>query len=116
MFIKRDKKDDCLIAGMAVGDIKEKEYNFKPFYEVAISIGKDEKGNDLPIVNVSIWGRKLDIKKYDKIFACGKLKINQKEDKTYYSLTADFIMKEQTTKYESVPPELTPVDDDSLPF
>ena len=29
MFIKREKKDDCLIAGFVVGDQKDKEYNGK---------------------------------------------------------------------------------------
>lgn len=117
MFIKREKKDDCVIAGMAVSDLKEKEYNSKTFYEVGISVGKDEKGNDLPIVNVSIWGRKVDIKKYDKILACGRLKTNQKEDKIYYSLTADFIVKEQNEKIQETPPELKEIEeDDDLPF
>ena len=31
MFIKRDGKDDCLIAGFVVGDQKNKEYNGKKY-------------------------------------------------------------------------------------
>ena len=112
MFIKREGKDDCVIAGMAVGDMKEKEYDGKKFYEVGISMGKDAG-----IVNVSIWHRKpADIKKYDKVLALGRLRVAKKDDKTYYSLDADFIAKEDSVKVqENV--ELTPVEDDEdLPF
>ena len=42
MFIKRDKKDDCLISGYVVGDQKIKDYNNEQFIEFGISMGKDE--------------------------------------------------------------------------
>lgn len=117
MFFKRDKKDDCMIAGMVVVDLKEKEYNDNIFYEFGVGFGKDENGNDLPIVNVTTWGRKIDVQKYDRVFVCGHLKTNQKDDKTYYSLNADFVMKENCQKRQTTPKDLTPVDDDdSLPF
>ena len=112
MFIKREGKDDCIVAGMAVGNMKEKEYEGNKFYEVGISMGKDAG-----IVNVAIWHRKpVDIKKYDKVLALGRLKVAKKEDKTYYSLDADFVAKEDSVKVqENI--ELTPVEDDEdLPF
>lgn len=118
MFIKRDGKDDCIIAGMVVGDAKTKEYNDKEFIEFGIGMGKDNDGNDLPIVNITIWNRKLDIKKGDRVLACGKLKVNKKDDKTYYSMSADFATKETSEKKVEEPKqsELTEIDDDDLPF
>lgn len=103
MFIKREGKEDCVIAGMAVGDMKEKEYDGKKFYEVGISMGKDAG-----IVNVAIWNRKPEeIKKLDRIFACGQLKVQKVdkdgETKTYYTLNADFIIKEKTVVEEKNP-------------
>ena len=32
MFIKRDKKNDCLIAGYVVGDQKEKRFQWQTLY------------------------------------------------------------------------------------
>lgn len=117
MLLIRQGKDDAIVANYTVGDIKEKDFEGKKFYEVGVSMGKDANGNNLPIVNIAIWGRKVDIKKGDRILAAGKLKITKKDDKTYYSLTADFITKEISEKIETAPqPELTPVDDDDLPF
>lgn len=112
MFIKREGKEDSIVAGMAVGDMKEKEYNGKTFYEVGVSMDKDH------IVNVAVWNRKpVQIKKYDIVYAAGKLKVQKKDDKTYYSLTADFIAKENSVKVEDCPSELTPIEeDDDLPF
>ncbi len=115
MFFKRDKKDDVQIAGVAISDIKEKEYQGKVFFEVGVGVGKDEQGNDLPLINVTMWGRKIDIKKGDRIYACGKLKVTQKDDKKYFSLTADFVAKEESEKRQTTPPELTETEDD-LPF
>lgn len=117
MFIKRDGKDDCIIAGAVVADAKEKEYNGEAFIEFGIGMGKDKEGNNLPIVNITVWNRKIDIKKGDRVIACGKLKLTQKEDKTYYSMSADFVAKETSEKREPAPqPEPTEVDDDDLPF
>lgn len=118
MFIKRDGKDDCLIGGMVVADAKTKEYNEKEFIEFGIGMGKDADGNDLPIVNITVWNRKLDIKKGDRVLAGGKLKVTKKDNKTYYSISADFAMKETSEKKveEQKQPELTEIDDDSLPF
>lgn len=117
MFIQRVGKDDAIIANYTVGDIKEKEFDGKKFYEVGVSMGKNASGDNLPIVNVTIWGRKMDIKKGDRIAAFGKLKVNKQDDKTYYSLTADFVMKEDSLKIEvASQPELTPTEDDDLPF
>lgn len=117
MFIKRDGKDDCMIAGCTVGDAKEKEYNGEPFIEFGIGMGKDKDGNNLPIVNITVWNRKLTIKKGDRVFACGKLKQTQKDDKTYYSMSADFVCKEDTEKKEADPQADTePINDDDLPF
>lgn len=122
MFIKRDKKDDCLISGYVVGDQKIKDYNNEQFIEFGISMGKDENDENLPIVNVAVWKRNIpEIKKGDRVLAAGKLKITTKDDKTYYSLTADFCIKELTcenapkTPYK-VDAEPTPIDDDDLPF
>lgn len=114
MFIKRDNKKDAIVAGYVVGDMKEKEFDGKKFFEVGVSMGKD-----VGIVNVSVWGRKPeDIKKGDRILAGGEFKATKKDDKTYYSLSADFVMKENSTKIvEETQPELTPIEeDDSLPF
>ena len=95
MFIKRDKKDDCLIAGFVVGDQKNKEYNGKNYVEFGISMGKDENGENLPIVNVAVWERQIPtIHKGDRVLAAGKLKSAEKDGKTYYSLSADFCIKE----------------------
>jgi len=117
MLIKRDGKDDCVIAGIVIGDAKTKEYNGDEFIEFGIGMGKDSDGNNLPIVNITVWNRKFDIKKSDRVFACGKLKVTKKDDKTYYSMSADFVAKETSEKkVEEAQPELTPVDDDSLPF
>lgn len=122
MFIKRGKKDDCLIAGYVVGDQKSKEYNGKLYIEFGIGMGKDENGENLPIVNITVWERQLPpIKKGDRVLVCGKLKQSTKDDKTYYSLTADFCIKEilnnatQNAPKETQP-ELEEADDDSLPF
>lgn len=122
MFIKRDKKDDCLIAGYVVGDQKSKDYNGKPYVEFGISMGKDENGENLPIVNVTVWERNLpQIHKGDRVLAAGKLKKTEKDDKTYFSLNADFCIKEilgeiapKSTQYTQT--ELEPIDDDDLPF
>ncbi len=117
MFLQRQGKEDTIIANYAIGDIKEKEFDGKKFYEVGVSMGKDSNGENLPIVNVAIWGRKIEIKKGDRIFAAGKLKVTKKDDKTYYSLTADFVIKEDSLKIEvASQPELTPTEDDDLPF
>lgn len=119
MFIKREGKDDCIIAGYVVGDQKTKEYNDKTFVEFGISMGKDEKGENLPVVNIAVWNRTIPtISKGDRVFACGKLKQAKKDDKVYYSLDADCCIKEITgeTKAQDHQPELEPIDDDSLPF
>jgi len=121
MFIKREKKDDCLISGYVVGDQKQKEYNGKSFIEFGISMGKDENGENLPIVNISVWERKVPtIFKGDRVLACGKLQAAKKDDKTYYSLNADFCIKEITanndTSTQTTQAELEPIDDDDLPF
>lgn len=121
MFNKRDKKDDCIISGYVVADQKVKEYNDKTYVEFGISMGKDENGDNLPIVNISVWDRTIPtIFKGDRVFAAGKLKATKKDDKVYYSLTADFCIKE--VHVENVPKmsekeqdELTEIDDD-LPF
>lgn len=111
-FLKREGKNDAIVAGMAVGDMREKEYDGKKFYEVPVSLTKDS------VVNVAVWNRKPEeIKKYDHVLAFGEFKQTQKDDKTFYSLTADFIMKENASKVEtSAPADLQPVDDDNLPF
>lgn len=114
MFIKRDNKKDAIVAGYVVGDMKEKEFDGRKFFEVGVSMGKDAG-----IVNVAVWGRKPEeIKKGDRILAGGEFKATKKDDKTYYSLTADFIIKENSSKtVEDLQPELTEIeDDDSLPF
>lgn len=117
MFLKRDKKDDCIIAGLVVVEPKEKEYNGKKFTEFALGMGKDENDNDLPLVNVSVWGRRVDVKKGDRVAAFGKLKQASKDDKVYYSMSADCVIKEISVKNENPPqPELTEIDDDDLPF
>lgn len=112
MFLKRENKTDAMVAGYVVGDMKEKEYDGKKFYEVGVSMGKDGG-----IVNVAVWNRKPeDIKKGDYVFAAGQFKATKKDDKTYYSLTADFISKENSTKVET-PQDLEPYQDvDDLPF
>lgn len=117
-FIKRDGKNDCIVAGMVVNDMRTKEFEDKTFYEIPVSMGKDAG-----VVNVAVWGRKPEnIKKFDYVFAVGQLKVSKKtnddgEEKTYYSLTADFVAKEQTAKVENKPKEeLAPIDDDALPF
>ena len=112
MFLKRENKTDAMVAGYVVGDMKEKEYDGKKFYEVGVSMGKDAG-----IVNVAVWNRKPeDIKKGDYVFAAGQFNATKKDDKTYYSLTADFISKENSTKVE-VPQELEPYQEvDDLPF
>lgn len=116
MFLKRDKKDDCIISGPVVVDMKEKEFNGKVFNEFGMGMGKDEKGNNLPIVNVTLWDRTMDIKKGDRVAVFGKLKVTQKDDKTYYTLTADCVIKEISEKRQTTPPELTETEDDDLPF
>lgn len=120
MFIKRDKKDDCIIAGFVVGDQKTKEYNGKSFVEFGISMGKDENDQNLPIVNVAVWERQIPaIHKGDRVLAAGKLKSAEKDGKTYYSLSADFCIKEVIEASNApTPADLEPVDidDDSLPF
>ena len=122
MFIKREKKEDCLIAGFVIGDQKQKEYNGKSYIEFGISMGKDESGENLPIVNVTIWERAIPtVNKGDRVLAAGRLRTTEKDGKTYYSLTADFCTKEQTVssveKVLNQHPELTPIeDDDTLPF
>ncbi len=122
MFIKREKKDDCLISGYVVCDQKIKEYNGKQFVEFGISMGKDENDENLPIVNVAIWERNIPkIKKGDRVLATGKLKVTTKDDKIYYSLTADFCIKEilydgVQKPVKKVEEETVPIDDDDLPF
>lgn len=120
MFIKREKKDDCLIAGFVVGDQKNKEYNGKKYVEFGISMGKDENGENLPIVNVAVWERQIPaIHKGDRVLAAGKLKSAEKDGKTYYSLSADFCIKEVVEAVNvPTPADLEPVevDDDDLPF
>lgn len=117
MILIRHKKDDAIVANYTVGDVKEKEFDGKKFQEVGVSMGKDSSGNNLPIVNITIWGRKVDIKKGDRILAAGKLKITKKDDKTYYSLSADFVMKEDSIKEDYVPEGCEQLeDDDDLPF
>ena len=114
MFIKRDNKKDTILTGYVVRDMKEKEFDGRKFFEVGVSMGKD-----VEIVNVSVWGRKPEeIKKGDRILAGGEFKVTKKDGKTYYSLTADFIIKENSTKIvEDLQPELTEIEeDDSLPF
>ncbi len=114
MFIKRDNKKDTIVTGYVVGDMKEKEFDGRKFFEVGVSPSKDAA-----IINVSVWGRKpADIKKGDHVLAGGEFKVTKKDGKTYYSLTADFIIKENSTKIiEDLQPELTEIEeDDSLPF
>ena len=109
-FIKRENKGDAIVAGMVVGDMREKDYDGKKFYEIPVSLTKES------VINVAVWNRKPeDIKKYDHIIAVGEFKQAQKDDKIYYSLTADFIAKEKSSSVES---NLIPIDDDdqTLPF
>ncbi len=112
MFIKRiGEKNDCVIAGMAVGDLKEKEYDGKTFYEVGVGVAENQ------IINVAIWNRKPGtIKKYDRVFAAGPLKATAKDGKTYFSLNADFITIEKVANEDDTPKDMTEIDDDSLPF
>lgn len=112
MFLKRDNKKDAIVAGYVVADMKEKEFDGRRFYEVGVSMGKDAG-----IVNVAIWGRKpTEIKKGNYVFACGQFKVTKKDEKTYYSLTADFIAKEDSVK-EETQHDLTEIEDDgTLPF
>lgn len=119
MFIKRQKKDDCIIAGYVVGDQREKEFAGKRFVEFGIGMGQDENGENLPIVNITVWNRTLPtIRKGDRVLAAGKLKETKKDDKTYYSLNADFCIKEILGQEEPKThhEDLTPIDDDDLPF
>ena len=117
MILIRTGKEDVIVANYTVGDVKEKEFDGKKFQEVGVSMGKDAAGNNLPIVNVSIWGRKVDIHKGDRILAAGKLKTTKKDDKIYYSLSADFIIKEDSIRDDYVPEGCTPIEeDDDLPF
>ena len=119
MFIKRSgDKNDCLVGGMVVDDMRSKTFEDKSFYEIPVSMGKDAG-----VISVTVWGRKPEeIKKYDHVLAGGQLKVTKKtteegEEKTYYSLNADFVVKERTQKVEEKPQEeLEPIDDDSLPF
>lgn len=121
MFIKRSgEKNDCIVSGMAVDNMREKTYEDKKFYEIPVSMGKDAG-----IVSVTVWNRKpAEIKKYDHVLACGMLKVAKKtndagEEKTYYSLNADFVIKEalDIPKTSEKPQEdLQPIDDDDLPF
>ena len=117
MLLVRQGKEDAIVAGPAVVETKTKEFDGKTFYEIGVGMGKDAEGNNLPIINVVVWGRKADINKGDRVFAAGKLKITKKDDKTYYSLTADFVAKENSVRTEDKPKEeLQPIDDDTLPF
>lgn len=118
MFIKRNgEKNDCVVAGMVINDMRTKEFEDKTFYEIPVSMGKDAE-----IINVTVWNRKPEeIKKFDHVLACGQLKVQKVdkdgETKTYYTLNADFIVKENCVKaQEKTQPELEPIDDDSLPF
>lgn len=116
-FIKRNgDKNDCLVAGMVIGDMKQKAYEGTIFYEIPVSMGSKEAG----VVQVTVWNRKPgEIEKFDHVLAVGQLKVTQKEDKVYYSLKADFIMKEQSTPVEDdFKDEIAPdnYDDDNLPF
>ncbi len=68
-------------------------------------------------------GKKIaNYSKGDRVLATGKLKVTTKEDKTHYSLTADFCIKEiisgetNQNKGENAKKELEPIDDDDLPF
>lgn len=113
-FIKRNgDKNDCVVAGMVVDDMRTKEFEDKTFYEIPVSMGKDAG-----VINVAVWSRKpAEIKKYDHVLAAGQLKVTTKDDKTYYSLTADFIIKEDSVRVEEKPKaDLEPIDDDGLPF
>lgn len=118
MFIKRNgEKNDCVVAGMVINDMRTKEFEDKTFYEIPVSMGKDAE-----IINVTVWNRKPEeIKKFDHVLACGQLKV-QKVDKdgemkTYYTLNADFIVRETSSKIvEDKSAELEPIDDDGLPF
>lgn len=117
MIIKIDKNDGRMVVGTVISDIKEDEYNGKAVYKFGLGIGKDENGNDLPIVNVVMWNRRIAIVKYDKVLACGKLKVTQKEDKTYYSLTADFVSVENSEPRQATPKEFKEIDNnDDLQF
>lgn len=122
MFIKRDKKDDCIIAGYVVGDQRVKEYNGKAFVEFGVGMGIDDNGEHLPIVNVTVWNRTIpSIYKGDRVLAAGKLKVNQSGDKVYYSLVADFCIKEiQAEEYTSMSKDtlanIIPIDDADIPF
>lgn len=120
MFIKNENKDDCLIAGYVVGDQKVKEFEGKQFVEFGIGMGKDSQGENLPIINITIWERQIPtIKKGDRVLAGGKLKVTKKDDKKYYSLNADFCIKEVTAaEQKQEEPDYEPIDinDDDLPF
>ena len=117
MIIKYGNKEDCIVAGIVVADSKEEEYNGENFVKFGLGIGKDKDGN-----NVSVWNRKIDLKKSDRVLVCGKLKINQKDDKTFYSISADYISKETCEKNPPAhmalldEPEMKETEDDSLPF
>ena len=118
MFIKRENTDDCVIAGFAILDQKEKEFEGRQFVEVAVNVGKNAQGEDLPLINVSVWRKLFPFKKGDHVLACGEFKATKKDDKTYYSISADFVMKENSTKIvEETQPELTEIEEnDDLPF
>lgn len=118
MFIKRENSDDCIIAGYVILDQKEKEFEGREFIEVAVNVGKNSQGEDLPLINITVWRKLFPFKKGDHVIAAGKLRVTKKDDKTYYSMNAEFIAKEEVfNRFEDKPAkDLTPIDDDSLPF
>ena len=41
MFIKRNgEKNDCVVAGMVINDMRTKEFEDKVFYEIPVSMGQ----------------------------------------------------------------------------
>lgn len=118
MFIKRTDKNDAIVSGMVVNDMREKTYEDRTFYEIPVSMGKDAG-----ILSVTVWNRKPEeIKKFDHVFCCGQFKkvtrtSEDGEEKTYYSLDADFVIKETSSKIaKDQSQELVIVDDGDLPF
>lgn len=113
-----NRKEDCLLSGYLIADQREKEYDGRSFIELPVNVGKNEEGEERPIINVAVWRKQFPFNKGDHILAAGKLKVTKKDDKTYYSLTADFIAKETVVEtYQKPAKELTSIDDDdSLPF
>lgn len=85
-----------LMQGTCCRDAEDKPVKGKPHAKVSVAAAVDESGNPI-YVNLNGWRDRaadvLALRKRDSVLAIGPLKVGTYNDKLYYDLDAEFIVR-----------------------